>query len=273
MPRCRRGRPSAGGRSGCSPTGPAGACWRRRPAPPGRPARASPGSDLRVHSTAMPGPTARAAATIRRVAVAMPDAYSIRVPAARQTRCSAAAGPSASSSGVPAATTVARGAQAARRGATASRAAAPPPRCSRRRRPRQQRSGCGRRRRRCPSSSVVRSPNGASSRSQASTTSSPISMAGSAWLDQPEAAAGAGYRDVSTITIWRPSIFGICSTLPNSSSSSRTRSSTSQAQVLVDQLAAAEADGHLDLVALLQEAPHAAHLDLVVVLVDRPAAS
>ena len=41
-----------------------------------------------------------------------------------------------------------------------------------------------------------------------------------------------------------------------------------EADVLVRHLAAAEAQRHLDLVALVEEAAHRAHLDFVVVVVD-----
>jgi len=77
---------------------------------------------------------------------------------------------------------------------------------------------------------------------------------------------GAYFGDI-TMIIWRPSMRGNCSTLAMASRSSLTHQHV-HAEILVRQLAAAEAHGHLDLVALLDELDHRAHLDVVVVLVD-----
>ena len=66
------------------------------------------------------------------------------------------------------------------------------------------------------------------------------------------------------MTIWRPSIFGMFSTLPISSMSLATRSRRFAPEILVGHLAAAEPQRHLHLVAVLEEADHVAHLDIVV---------
>src|SRR5262245_13772274 len=83
----------------------------------------------------------------------------------------------------------------------------------------------------------------------------------------------------STITIWRPSSLGMCSTTATSASSSRMRSShrmpMSWRGILGPRkrnvhcaLAAAEAQRHFALVAVLcNEAAQVAHLDVVVALV------
>ena len=71
-----------------------------------------------------------------------------------------------------------------------------------------------------------------------------------------------------TMVIWRPSMRGICSTLAILSRSSLHPHQHVHAELLVRQLAAAEAHGHLDLVAFLDEFEHAAHLDVVIVVVD-----
>ena len=68
--------------------------------------------------------------------------------------------------------------------------------------------------------------------------------------------------------ICRFSIRGICSTLVTVSISLADAFQHLDADLLVRHLAAAEAQGHLDLVALLDERLHGAHLHLIVVLID-----
>ena len=71
----------------------------------------------------------------------------------------------------------------------------------------------------------------------------------------------------STITICRPSSFGNCSTTPYGSRSLPHPLQQPHAELLVRHLAAAEAQRHLGLVALLEEPDQVAQLDLVVALV------
>ena len=73
--------------------------------------------------------------------------------------------------------------------------------------------------------------------------------------------------------IWRPSRRGICSTLASGVELGLDLLQDLEAELLVHHLAAAEAHGHLDLVAFLEEPRHGAHLDVVVVVVDARAAA
>ena len=73
--------------------------------------------------------------------------------------------------------------------------------------------------------------------------------------------------------IWRPSIFGICSTCPEFFEVGLDPFQLAHAEFLVRHFAAPEAQGHLDLVAFFQEARHVPQLDLVVVLVGARAAA
>ena len=68
--------------------------------------------------------------------------------------------------------------------------------------------------------------------------------------------------------IWRPSSLGICSTLARSRDLGLDLLEDVHGQMLMRHLAAAEAHGDLDLVALVEEFADLAHLDVVVVVVD-----
>jgi hypothetical protein len=69
------------------------------------------------------------------------------------------------------------------------------------------------------------------------------------------------------MTIWRPSIFGICSTNASSCRSALDPLDLAHANILVRHFPTTKAQGHLDLVFFIEEARHVAQLDLVVVFV------
>ena len=76
------------------------------------------------------------------------------------------------------------------------------------------------------------------------------------------------YFGARTIIICRPSSLGSASTLAISTVSSLTFLQQLHAELLVGHLAAAETQGHLDLVTAVEKAVHRLHLHVIVVRVD-----